>query len=33
MMRDKGRVSDVDVGLGTDFLIVTGAVKAVAFFK
>lgn len=33
MMRDKRRVSDVDVGLGTNFLIVTGAVKADAFFK
>lgn len=33
MMRDKGRVSDVDVGLGTNVLIVTGAVKADAFFK
>lgn len=32
MMRDKGRVSDVNVGLGTNFLIATRAMKAEAFF-
>lgn len=32
MMRDKGRVSDVDIGLGTNFLIATSAMKIDAFF-